>query len=130
MPVAFFFLPFHQCEGHSRTESSMDNDTTSPLMDDGTNWTYQLLSHWPNILHGLLVVGVISQLWKAFYRLYLHPLAHIPGPRLASVSSLYGFYYNYIHDGTYSKIFPGLHKKYGISTPVNLFSIPELRHTI
>jgi hypothetical protein len=80
---------------------------------DGTKWTILLLAHWHELLSGLLIIYVVSLLWKAFDRLYLHPLASVPGPRLAAITSLYGFYYNYIQDGTYSKRFAELHKKYG-----------------
>ncbi|OQE41255.1 hypothetical protein PENCOP_c005G06048 [Penicillium coprophilum] len=75
-------------------------------------WTFLFLSHWHELLSGLLVAYIVSLLWKAFDRLYLHPLASVPGPRLAAITSLYGFYYNYVQDGTYSKYFAELHRKY------------------
>lgn len=55
----------------------------------------------------LLPIAVI-----AIYRLYLHPLRGVPGPRFAAVSELYGFYYNVVRGG-YSKQFESLHKYYG-----------------
>ncbi|KAL4887211.1 cytochrome P450 [Aspergillus karnatakaensis] len=52
---------------------------------------------------------------KSIARLYFHPLSNIPGPMLAAISGWYDFYYNVIHDGTYSSHWPRMHKKYDSS---------------
>ncbi|KAJ5499101.1 Cytochrome P450 [Penicillium expansum] len=60
----------------------------------------------------LSCVFLIYIVVKAIVRLYFHPLSDIPGPRLAAVSRWYDFYYNVIHDGTYSGQWLQMHKKY------------------
>ncbi|KAI1141491.1 cytochrome P450 [Hypoxylon sp. FL0543] len=45
------------------------------------------------------------------YRLYLHPLAKIPGPRLAAITSLW--YVNHIRKGQMQVLYRDLHNKYG-----------------
>ena len=45
------------------------------------------------------------------YRLYLHPLAHIPGPLLARLTSLW--LYREVYRGTEASTLVELHKKYG-----------------
>lgn len=49
----------------------------------------------------------------ALYRLYLHPLAKFPGPKLAAITRLYEGYYDAILDGQYTFKIEQLHKKYG-----------------
>ncbi|KAI1827638.1 cytochrome P450 [Xylaria intraflava] len=49
----------------------------------------------------------------AFYRLFLHPLARFPGPKLAAVSRWYEGYYDVVLDGQYTFKIAELHKKYG-----------------
>ncbi|PWY70840.1 putative benzoate 4-monooxygenase cytochrome P450 [Aspergillus sclerotioniger CBS 115572] len=64
----------------------------------------------------LLLVGLgvgIFQIPKIFYRLYFHPLRHIPGPRLAAITHLYDFYYNVYHEGKLIFQIEELHKIYG-----------------
>jgi hypothetical protein len=47
------------------------------------------------------------------YRLYFHPLAKFPGPRLAAITGGYEFYYDAIKGGMYLKKIEKLHEKYG-----------------
>ncbi|KLJ11397.1 hypothetical protein EMPG_09702 [Blastomyces silverae] len=49
----------------------------------------------------------------AIYRIYLHPLSHIPGPRLAAATHLYVFYYNGISGGKLYLQIEKLHRLYG-----------------
>lgn len=49
----------------------------------------------------------------AFYRLYLHPLARFPGPRLAAISTWYEGYYDIYQGGQYTFKIAQLHKQYG-----------------
>ncbi|EMD63707.1 hypothetical protein GGP41_005656 [Bipolaris sorokiniana] len=50
---------------------------------------------------------------RAFYRLYLHPLAKFPGPKIAAVTSFYEGYYEIVLKGQYSKQISKLHDQYG-----------------
>lgn len=46
----------------------------------------------------------------AFYRLFLHPLSHFPGPKLAAVSRWYEGYYDVVRNGQYTFKIAELHK--------------------
>ncbi|KAI0382249.1 putative cytochrome P450 [Hypomontagnella monticulosa] len=48
-----------------------------------------------------------------FYRLFWHPLADFPGPRLAAATVWYEFYYDGIKGGQYTFKIQELHDKYG-----------------
>jgi hypothetical protein len=50
----------------------------------------------------------------AVYRLYWHPLAKFPGPRLAAVTSWYEAYYEIALTGQYWKQISLLHDQYGM----------------
>lgn len=61
-------------------------------------------------------VAVISILPAALfavvvYRLFFHPLANIPGPKLAGISTLYLAWH--ARQGKSHQFQPALHKKYG-----------------
>jgi cytochrome P450 len=47
------------------------------------------------------------------YRLYLHPLASVPGPRLAAVSTIYEAYYDLVRKGQLPWQLKKLHERYG-----------------
>ncbi|KAF2094144.1 putative benzoate 4-monooxygenase cytochrome P450 [Rhizodiscina lignyota] len=47
------------------------------------------------------------------YRLFFHPLAKFPGPKLAAISNWYEFYYDVIQQGDFTRHIQELHKKYG-----------------
>ncbi|KAK3314872.1 cytochrome P450 [Apodospora peruviana] len=66
--------------------------------------------HWPVYIALYLVswLGCII-----IRRRYFHPLSHVPGPFLMSISSLPVFYYQGIQEGQLMHILPKLHAKYG-----------------
>jgi len=47
------------------------------------------------------------------YRLYFHPLAQFPGPKLAAVTSWHEFYWNAVKDGQATHKRKEWHEKYG-----------------
>jgi hypothetical protein len=53
------------------------------------------------------------------YRLYLSPIAKIPGPKLAAVTYLYEYYYDGIKAGTYTSEIAKMHEIYGPVIRIN-----------
>ena len=47
------------------------------------------------------------------YRLYFHPLASIPGPKLAAITYWYEYYYDVTKQGSYLWKIIELHRQYG-----------------
>jgi hypothetical protein len=68
-------------------------------------------------LEALPVLLALSLVFYAIglcvYRLFLHPLAKFPGPRLAAVTSFYEGYYEIVLKGQYSRQISKLHDQYG-----------------
>ncbi|KAI3390939.1 hypothetical protein diail_8337 [Diaporthe ilicicola] len=64
---------------------------------------------WRNVV-GVLVIYYIT---LVFYRLFLHPLARFPGPKLAAISRWYEAYYDLIQGGQYTPKIMEMHKQYG-----------------
>lgn len=61
------------------------------------------------------VLVVVAQIaYVAAYRVYLSPLAKVPGPKLAALTHLYEFYYDAIHLGKYAFKIDDLHQQYGM----------------
>lgn len=48
-----------------------------------------------------------------FYRIFLHPLASFPGPKLAAITRWYEAYYDLVREGQYTFKIAELHKIYG-----------------
>ncbi|KIX02127.1 uncharacterized protein Z518_08066 [Rhinocladiella mackenziei CBS 650.93] len=65
----------------------------------------------------LLTIAFASSIIYAFgvaiYRLYFHPIAHFPGPKLAGLTRWYEFYYELVQQGQMTFHIRELHKKYG-----------------
>ncbi|KAL9080164.1 MAG: hypothetical protein Q9157_001009 [Trypethelium eluteriae] len=63
----------------------------------------------------LLFLGICATLFlaRSFYRLYLHPLRRIPGPKLAAITHGYEFYHDAIRHGMYIWEIEKMHQKYG-----------------
>ncbi|KAF5649458.1 cytochrome p450 [Fusarium tjaetaba] len=70
---------------------------------------------WSVIYYTALVFGAFAFYWLSlvFYRLFLHPLRNVPGPKIAAATSWYEFYQGVILDGHYIKDYPRFHEKYG-----------------
>jgi hypothetical protein len=49
----------------------------------------------------------------SIYRLYFHPLAKFPGPKLPALTGLYEFYYECILGGRYFAEILRMHEQYG-----------------
>ena len=60
-----------------------------------------------------LVLFLVYAIVVVLYRLFFHPLAKFPGPKLAAASSLYEFYLNAVKDGTATHKRKEWHEKYG-----------------
>ena len=55
---------------------------------------------------------VCHTIWVVFHRLFLHPLAGVPGPVLARASYIYSFWHN-LHGGRFYLRVNELHDRYG-----------------
>jgi hypothetical protein len=66
-----------------------------------------------NFAIGVAAMVVAYWLYRAFYNLYLHPLAKIPGPWWAAMSYLPEIYYDVIKGGRYWSQVVEMHEKYG-----------------
>ncbi|KAJ5179641.1 cytochrome P450 [Penicillium capsulatum] len=76
---------------------------------------HAILSHRWDFLVGLLVLLAL----RIFYRLYLHPLARIPGPKVTAATSLYEFYYDVICGGRFLFQIEKMHEQYGPIVRIN-----------
>lgn len=63
------------------------------------------------IFGGVLLYFVL----QALYRVYLHPLRKIPGPKLAAASYLYEFYWDVYKGGLFLFQIQKMHERYGDS---------------
>ena len=62
-----------------------------------------------------LIVLIVYLCLRTIYRLALHPLRGIPGPKLAASTSLYEFYYDAVKGGKYIWEVERMHRQYGKS---------------
>ena len=74
------------------------------------------------ILYALTLLTCYT-LYGTIKRLYLSPIAHIPGPKLAILSFWYEFYYDVILKGRYTWKIAKLHQQYGPVIRINPFEV-------
>ncbi|GAP88286.1 putative benzoate 4-monooxygenase cytochrome P450 [Rosellinia necatrix] len=68
-----------------------------------------------------LTISVVC-LWvllRSLYRLFLHPLSHVPGPKLAAISHALEFYHDVVRGGMYIWEIEKMHQKYGPIVRIN-----------
>ena len=65
-------------------------------------------------LAAALCLVVVSSLALVICRLYFHPLASFPGPKLAAATLWYETYYDAFQGGQYMWKIADMHKKYGL----------------
>lgn len=71
---------------------------------------------YPNMSKAVICAGILIPIYITsivVYRLFFHPLAQIPGPKLASLTFLYQTYYSFKDGSRFYKQVGFLHKKYG-----------------
>ncbi|MCJ1271041.1 hypothetical protein MMC22_010940 [Lobaria immixta] len=79
-------------------------------------------TEYKSVSYSLYYIAIAILLWTAYgvvYRLYLHPLAHFPGPKLAISTYWYEFYYDVIKRGRYTWKLKELHEQYGPIIRIN-----------
>lgn len=74
------------------------------------------------LFSGFLVVCVYT-VFLVVSRLFLSPVASIPGPKLAAFSFWYEFYYDVVLQGRYTWKIGELHKRYGPIIRINPFEV-------
>lgn len=74
---------------------------------------------WNHIVATALVLLVTHSGATVIYRLYLHPLAKYPGPRLAAATYWYDFYWEVRKRGQFAFQIQRLHQQYGPVVRIN-----------
>lgn len=65
-------------------------------------------------IYGLFLAAVaVYSVALIIYRLYLHPLARFPGPKIAAATGWYEFYHEVIRGGMYIHEIQRMHREYG-----------------
>jgi hypothetical protein len=72
------------------------------------------MAYWAQIAFAAVVGLVIRAIATAIYRLYFHPLARVPGPKLAAITWNYERYYDLYQYGQFWKKIGDLHVEYGM----------------
>lgn len=72
----------------------------------------------------VLFVVVLYLLGRSVYRLHLHPLANVPGPKLAALTSLHELWYDCFQGGGGQHAFKmrKMHNVYGVYTLMLMLS--------
>ncbi|KAF7936130.1 uncharacterized protein EAE98_002349 [Botrytis deweyae] len=72
------------------------------------------------IVETTLLVSLLSTIVVAIYRLYFHSLRLIPGPKPASLTWWYEFYFDVIKLGKYVFHIKGIHEEFGLGPIIRI----------
>ena len=75
-----------------------------------------LASAKEHFITSILLLFPIALILRTIYRLYIDPLHHIPGPKLAAISHLYEFYHDVVRGGLFIWEIEKMHQEYGTVT--------------
>ncbi|RAH79186.1 putative cytochrome P450 [Aspergillus japonicus CBS 114.51] len=82
----------------------------------------------------ILAAAALYGVTLVIYRLYLHPLARFPGPKIAAATGWYEFYHDVIRGGMYIHEIQRMHRKYGPIIRINPYEIvindPDYYNTV
>lgn len=65
------------------------------------------------VTYALYLLGCL--IYTAAYNIFFHPLAHVPGPKLAGATYLYQTYYSLVGGSRYYVRIKKLHEIYGMA---------------
>lgn len=71
----------------------------------------------------LSIIAVTYVSYTVFWRLYLSPISHFPGPKFAAMTWLYEMYYDIYKDGQFHFQLQKLHERYGIDAQHSVATI-------
>jgi hypothetical protein len=66
-----------------------------------------------SVVYAVLLGAFCLILYRIVYNIYLHPLSHIPGSKIATCSFLFEFYHDVVRRGMYMWEIEKMHQKYG-----------------
>ncbi len=99
-------------------------------MITSTNAANEKMSFYNISYLGSFVAGLLGlfvwQLILTVYRLYLSPIAHFPGPKLAALTPWYEIYHDIYLNGQFTLHVKELHEKYGKRLILHLPGFPIL----
>jgi len=76
-----------------------------------------------NLVLGLCLGLLVYVLGLILFRLFLSPLARVPGPIIAAATGWYEFYWDCLKQGQYVFRIQEMHKKYGKGLSHILYSL-------
>jgi hypothetical protein len=76
-----------------------------------------------SVLQYAAVLTLLYFIYGIIYRLYLSPIAKVPGPKLAAATWWFEFYHDIIHYGKYVFKIKDLHREYGPIVRISPYEI-------